>query len=186
MTKITKEKNDRFIFLRKYLKISQEEMGKALGISKSGVSNIESGQRNVTDKHIKLLISSFNVNEKWLRYGIEPMILPNIKNFIDDPSLDIADREILNSYIRMTPSQRQFIKSWIKHISAAITDVSDNSSSNSNDSNNSDDNDSDNIIKEDDELKRRKDIIESEFLSEKMGKILSVSTFTNGHPKKHA
>jgi transcriptional regulator with XRE-family HTH domain len=55
--------------LRDALELNQEQFGNAIGLSKSGISSIESGSRNVTDKHIKLLVMSFNVNEVWLRYG---------------------------------------------------------------------------------------------------------------------
>ena len=40
--------NDRFKELRKALGLSQEEFGNKIGLSKSGISNIESGTRNVT------------------------------------------------------------------------------------------------------------------------------------------
>lgn len=116
------EINIRFIKVRKALSLTQRGIGDALGLSNSGISNIESGQRNVTDKHLKLLTSIFNVNESWMRTGEGTMFMPKIDGFIDDPSLDVTDREILNSYIRMTPSQRQFIKSWIKNIAATIND----------------------------------------------------------------
>ena len=49
--------NDRFKELRKIFGLSQEELGNKIGLSKSGISNIESGKRNVTDKHIKLICS---------------------------------------------------------------------------------------------------------------------------------
>jgi len=61
--------NERIKYLRNNLNISQEQLGKAIGISKSGISAIENGTRNVTEKHIKLLANAYNVNEEWLRYG---------------------------------------------------------------------------------------------------------------------
>ena len=48
------------------------------------------------------------------------MYLPTNDLILNDPSLDTADREILGSYLRMTPMQRQYIKSWIKDIAASI------------------------------------------------------------------
>lgn len=112
--------NIRFIKLRKALSLTQKGIGDALGLSNSGISNIENGTRNVTDKHIKLLASIFNVSEEWMRSGSGSMFLPNVGGLVNDPSLDAADREILQSYIRMTPAQRQFIKSWIKEVAASI------------------------------------------------------------------
>jgi transcriptional regulator with XRE-family HTH domain len=61
--------NERIKLLRNAMGLSQEEFGKLIGISKSGISSIESGQRNVTDKHVKLLIMECNLNEDWLRTG---------------------------------------------------------------------------------------------------------------------
>lgn len=69
--------NTRIKALRNTLHKSQEEFGKYLGLSKSGVSEIEAGRRNVTDQHIIMLknCSEFNINEDWLRYGKGEMFL---------------------------------------------------------------------------------------------------------------
>lgn len=61
--------NERVKIFRKQLNLSQEEFGKAIGLSKSGISNIEKGTRNVTNKHIKLICSIFNADELWLTTG---------------------------------------------------------------------------------------------------------------------
>lgn len=61
--------NDRIKELRLNLNMSQDAFGKAIGLSKSGISNIENGTRNVRDNHIKLLCSTFGVSEDWLRTG---------------------------------------------------------------------------------------------------------------------
>lgn len=70
--------NTRLKELRKALKKSQEDFGKILGLSKSGISEIEAGRRNVTEQHIIMLknCSDFNVNENWLRTGKGEMFLP--------------------------------------------------------------------------------------------------------------
>lgn len=69
--------NERFRELRKQCKKNQEEWGAILGISRPGVCDIESGRRNVTDKHIRLIcaepIDGEYVNEEWLKTGIGPM-----------------------------------------------------------------------------------------------------------------
>ena len=67
--------------LRKSLNKSQEDFGKILGLSKSGVSEIEAGRRNVTEQHIIMLknytdVVHGNINENWLRYGEGEMFLP--------------------------------------------------------------------------------------------------------------
>lgn len=47
--------NDRFKQLRKECKKTQSEWGIILGISSSGVADIESKRRNVTEKHLIML-----------------------------------------------------------------------------------------------------------------------------------
>lgn len=66
--------NERIKQLRKALGFSQEKFGELLGISKSGVSDIESGRRNVTEQHI-IMLKNQNVNENWLRTGEGEMFI---------------------------------------------------------------------------------------------------------------
>lgn len=61
--------NERVKEVRKRLNLSQEEFGNRIGLSKSGISNIENGTRNVTPKHVKLIGMVFNINESWLMNG---------------------------------------------------------------------------------------------------------------------
>lgn len=65
--------NKRFRELRKICKKSQEEWADIMGLSRSGITEIEAGRRNVTEKHIKLLsiepIDGRYINENWLRTG---------------------------------------------------------------------------------------------------------------------
>lgn len=71
--------NERMKELRKAMGKSQEEFGKILGITKSGVSDIESGRRNVTEQHI-IMLRNENVNEDWLRTGNGEMFVPETKD----------------------------------------------------------------------------------------------------------
>lgn len=50
-------------------KMSQEEFGGKLGLSKSNISNIEVGRIELTDRNIHSICEKFNVSEEWLRYG---------------------------------------------------------------------------------------------------------------------
>lgn len=65
--------NKRFRELRKLCKKSQEEWADIMGLSRSGITEIEAGRRNVTEKHIRLLsiesIDGKYINEDWLRTG---------------------------------------------------------------------------------------------------------------------
>ena len=65
--------NKRLHELRKSLEMSQEKFGEKLGVTKAGISKIESGERNLTETMIKLICTTYNVNEIWLRTGVGDM-----------------------------------------------------------------------------------------------------------------
>lgn len=71
--------NDRIKELRKAMNLSQEKFGELLGITKSGVSDIESGRRKVTDQHV-IMLANNGVSEEWLRTGKGDMFVPGIKD----------------------------------------------------------------------------------------------------------
>lgn len=168
---------ERLKFVRKEKNLNQTEFGERIGLSQTTIGLFESNRRPITDRTLTQICQAFNINESWLKTGNGDVYCQTQENILNNPSLDATDREILNSYIRMTPSQRQFIKSWIKNIAATINDVPNNISNNHNNS--------DDIAKNDEELKHRKKIIETEYLAEKKGTTSSAFTSING-TKKHA
>lgn len=78
------EINARFKSLRKACNKNQVAFGKVLGISSSGVADIESGRRNVTEKHLIMLSNwtEYNVNINWLRTGEGDMFIARSRNQI--------------------------------------------------------------------------------------------------------
>lgn len=71
--------------LRKVLKINQTNFAKELGITQTAYSMIENGNNPLSDRHIKVICSCFNVNENWLRTGDGDMFFssPYEKEFTD-------------------------------------------------------------------------------------------------------
>ena len=61
--------NERVKILRKQLKLTQENFGKSLGMTRANVCNIENGLVSLTQKNILLICEKFNVNENWLLNG---------------------------------------------------------------------------------------------------------------------
>lgn len=64
-------KNKRFREVREACKKTQEEWASIMGLSRSGITAIESGDRNVTDKHLKILESwkDRQINTDYIRTG---------------------------------------------------------------------------------------------------------------------
>ncbi|MGM9592492.1 MAG: helix-turn-helix domain-containing protein [Oscillospiraceae bacterium] len=66
---------ERIRALRTSLGLSLEAFGEKLGVTRAAMSNIERGQRNLTDQMAKSICREFNVSERWLRTGEGKMFL---------------------------------------------------------------------------------------------------------------
>jgi transcriptional regulator with XRE-family HTH domain len=59
--------------IRKALGLNQKDFSERLGLAQGSYSSIETGTITLTEKNIKFICMSFNVNENWLRTGIGAM-----------------------------------------------------------------------------------------------------------------
>lgn len=98
--------NERFIELRKACRKSQTDFSKVLGLSRSGVADIETGRRNVTEKHLLMLSNwdEYNVNIAWLRTGKGDMFLPN-----ETDTLELVRKEY-----NLTDTQLKFVANFLR------------------------------------------------------------------------
>lgn len=55
--------------VRKKLSMTMEKFGKRIGVGKSSISNIENGQRSLTEHMTKSICREFNVDYMWLTTG---------------------------------------------------------------------------------------------------------------------
>ena len=65
--------NERIKLLRKEKGLNQKQFASLLGITQSGASYMEQPGNNISDSSIKSICTICNVNEDWLRNGIEPI-----------------------------------------------------------------------------------------------------------------
>jgi transcriptional regulator with XRE-family HTH domain len=54
---------------RKQLDINQGEFAKRIGLTQTALSMIEMGKNKLTEKNIKHICTTFNIDEKWLKTG---------------------------------------------------------------------------------------------------------------------
>lgn len=100
--------------LRLNLKLTQEQFGAALGITKSTVSRIESGINSITEQTIKSIIREFSVNEEWLRYGSSKMYENNIFSLDDFAKQCNATNDELNFIKNFLSLSKPFKEDFIK------------------------------------------------------------------------
>lgn len=91
--------------LRKALKINQTNFAKQLGITQTAYSMIENGNNPLSDRHIKVICSSFNVNENWLRTGEGDM-------FFSSP----YEKEFIEIFSNLAPATQQYLLLMAKEL----------------------------------------------------------------------
>lgn len=103
--------------LRNSLKMTQKEFGNKIAVAQTYLSQMEKGDRDVTEKILLLICNLFPVNENWLRTGQGTMLLETKDSFIDTLmqkySLDELDKKMIQCYLDLTQSQRTVIKDYI-------------------------------------------------------------------------
>jgi len=100
--------------------MSQEAFGERIALVRSGVSNIESGKRGVSDRIIKLICQEFYVEEDWLLHGKGDMFKTEdefykvIINSLGE--LDDLDKKMIMEYVKLPKEHRQVFKDFMKNI----------------------------------------------------------------------
>ena len=116
--------NERIKQVRKELGLTLEDFGSRIGFTRSSMSNIETGYRNVTDRLVLAICREFNVNEEWLRSGTGAMFVEDSDSIIDkilsEMPLDDLSQTILRAYIEMDARKREVFNSSIKELAAAL------------------------------------------------------------------
>lgn len=85
-------------------KLTQVKFGDRIGISRTGLQKLISGENNPSEQTIRAICMQFKVNREWLESGIEPMYLST------SPT---SDDELIDEVLA---GEDEFIKAFIKGI----------------------------------------------------------------------
>ena len=112
--------NKRLLHLRKKLGLSQEAFGKRLGVTKTTISRLEKGERDITEQMIKSICREFRINEYWFRTGIGNINLSPIDNKLDQLSheLNLSDTEykFFKLYLSLDEKKREAVVEFLGNI----------------------------------------------------------------------
>ena len=111
---------DRVKNIRKTLKLTLEEFGKKVGVTKQTVSRIENGVNKLTDQMARSICREYNVNYDYLIYGEGEMFDDFPKTILDELCkqyhCDELDRSLIEEYLKLDPASRKVLKDYIKNI----------------------------------------------------------------------
>lgn len=116
--------NERIKELREKLGLSQDALGKALGIGRSAVSRIESGTNALTEANIRLLCQQYNVNREWLESGEGEMFLQGddalVAKVAEKYNLSPLDLEAFKLYVKLNGNDRNVLMSFAFSLAGKI------------------------------------------------------------------
>lgn len=72
--------NERVKELREFLGLTLEQFGNKIGVTKSAISKIESGERKLSNQTFLSICREYNVNPLWLEKGGGPIFIEPSEN----------------------------------------------------------------------------------------------------------
>lgn len=106
--------------IRKTLDLTMEKFGEKLGVGKTAISNIESGNRNLTEQMSKAICREYNVNYDYLMYGEGEMFDDLPQTIIDELcaqyNLNDFDKALVEMYVSLPAGSRERIKEYMKQL----------------------------------------------------------------------
>lgn len=125
---------ERVKVIRKKAQLTMEQFGDRIGnVSKSTISNIENGNRNLTDLMLRAICSEFNVNEEWLRTGNGDMPQKlsedeEVADLVSDILEDGKDNsfysiilEIIQIYKELSPSSQEALREFSRKLAENLS-----------------------------------------------------------------
>lgn len=111
---MTQEQGERVKEVRKSLNLTLEKFGEKLGVGKTAISNIETGNRNLTEQMALAICREYNVSYDFLIYG-EGEMFDNLPETILDElclqyKLNDFDKALVEMYISFPEDCRKLIK----------------------------------------------------------------------------
>ena len=122
------EIHERIRFVRDDKNLSRKAFGEILGVSGDVINNIESNRLKKPEQKdpiYKLICEKFNVNEKWLKEGEEPMYLP----IEDEEAAYVSDllagsanelysiiKAIMRTYSELGEKEKKVLESFAKDL----------------------------------------------------------------------
>ena len=112
--------NTRIKQIRESKGLSQAEFAEMLNLKRNSISLIEVGKRNPSDRTILDICNTFNVSEKWLRTGEEPIWIqaPNstMEKLRQEFDLDEFSYNLVHEYLKLDSNTRQTVRDFFYNV----------------------------------------------------------------------
>lgn len=103
--------NERLRVIRAHTGMNQSEFASALGIGQSTLAMMETGKREILERHIKTICAIFDVSEHWFRTGEGipfPETADNVLQFsAAHPNMSDVDKTLMEAYFSLSEDQKE-------------------------------------------------------------------------------
>lgn len=118
--------NERIKIVRKYTKLSQEDFGSRLSVTRNVIASYELARVEPTELFIKHLCREFNVNEEWLRTGegvmfTEPTIDDQFAEILAEATLN-GNEQIKELIIMANKLNENQLQAFLKFLETMVED----------------------------------------------------------------
>lgn len=106
--------------------MNQRQFAADLGMAQTGVSTMEQDGATITDRVIKSMCLAYNLNEDWVRNGVEPMYIQeptfSLDEFVKQHGGTELELEAMKAYFELDPDIRKMLVKHFKERLAAVRD----------------------------------------------------------------
>ena len=110
--------NERLKHLRIALGISQSDFAIKIGVSRSAISRLESGDINFTEQMILSICREFNVNRAWLVEGVGDMFTNLPETILDELAMQFelsdAEKDLVADFVNLPKEQRAILMKFLR------------------------------------------------------------------------
>ena len=114
----------RITSIRRYFGLSMEAFGSRIGLTKSMVSRMESGNNQPTERTLISICREFNVNEEWLRTGAGEMLLPESTDILSQLAaeyhLSRGAYIAVEKFVKLKPEIQTEILNYFTEVALAL------------------------------------------------------------------
>jgi transcriptional regulator with XRE-family HTH domain len=119
--------------LRKSLRLSRDDFGKALGVSRDVIANIELGRLARPEQKeplLRLICEKFNVSYEWITTGEGEMQVVTKQSFIEKLSeefgLSSTAQKIIECYINLDKQQQAGVDAYLSALAETLNEAEAN------------------------------------------------------------
>ena len=114
----------RITSIRRYFGLSMEAFGSRIGLTKSMVSRMESGNNQPTERTLISICREFNVNENWLRTGNGEMFCQDSESLLDrlaeEYKMSTRERAVITAFLQLDEDGRSAILQYVDNLVAEL------------------------------------------------------------------